>query len=150
VEIVSVDTKTDEVKTNVLFMWDPTTDSYQKVNESVILRKLIEAKGENFEDALVEIEKRRKVLDWLYSQGVKDYKEVTRYINLYYKEPAKLFEEMKEKYDVPIKIPQIIAPIKIPVEVEKSNEIVKEEIPIKQPVRTSMLGLLGLTMSKKK
>lgn len=150
VEIVSVDTKTDEVKTNVLFMWDPTTDSYQKVNESVILRKLIEAKGENFEDALAEIEKRRKVLDWLYSQGVKDYKEVVGYINMYYKEPGKLFEQMKEKYDVPVKTPQTVMPIKVPVEIQKPKDIVNEEIPVKQPVRISMLGLLGLTMSKKK
>jgi hypothetical protein len=41
-------------------------------------------------------------------------------------------------------------PIKVPVEIQKPKDIVNEEMPVKQPVRISMLGLLGLTMSKKK
>jgi hypothetical protein len=69
---------------------------------------------------------------------------------MYYKEPGKLFEQMKEKYDVPVKTPQTVMPIKVPVEIQKPKDIVNEEMPVKQPVRISMLGLLGLTMSKKK
>ena len=159
VEIVSVDAKTDEVKTNVLFMWDPMTDTYQKVNESVILRKLVEAKGENFEDALAEIERRKKVLFWLHSQDIKDYVKVSEYVNMYYKEPAKVFEQMKEEYCVkikpetslPVQIPSAI-PMETPIQMEQKNEINEErvEIPVEQPGRVSMLGLLGLKMNEKK
>ncbi len=126
-EIVSVDPKTEEIKTNLVFMWDPLTDTYQKVNDSVMVRRLIEAKGGSFEDAMAEIGRRRKVIEWLYSQGMKDFMEVTKYFNMYYKEPEKLFEMMNLKEEIPIKV----------------KEIVKIEAGEKPGRRTSILELLG-------
>jgi len=154
VEIISVDAKTDEVKTNILFVWDPLTDTYQKMNESMVLRKAVETKGGNFEDALAEIGRRKKVLDWLHSQGINDYREVVGYVNMYYKEPVKLFEQMKEKYDEPEKVPESYMPMpvaveQIPVEIPEMEEKIEEEH-MEQPSRVSMLGLLGLMISRKK
>jgi flagellar protein FlaI len=153
VEIVSVDPKTEEVKTNVVFMWDPIYDTYQKVNESVILRKLIEAKGETFEYVLAEIERRKKILEWMISKGIKDYKEVVKHIHMYYREPKKLFELMNEKYDVLEKV-EVEKPLKMEVpQMIEQKQLVKEEIPIPvvQPAkRVSMLDLLGFKMIREK
>lgn len=93
-EIVSVDTKTQEVKTNLIFRWDPTTDTFVKVNDSVKVEKFAIARGGELEDALREIEDRKKVLQWLGRTGRKDFVEVAKYINMYFKEKRKLFEIM--------------------------------------------------------
>jgi flagellar protein FlaI len=41
VEIEGVDPKTDEVKTNTIFKWDPSTDSFEKINDSVVNTKML-------------------------------------------------------------------------------------------------------------
>ena len=144
IEIVSVDPRTEDIKTNLVFVWNPVTDSYEKVNDSIILRKLTEARGENFEDVLIELERRKKVLEWLDSQGIKDYLEVTRYINMYYKEPEILFELVKEKMEIPKEL-QNTKKLQIPIQKEK--EIIIEEKPAK---KISILELLGFKMIREK
>jgi flagellar protein FlaI len=140
IEIVSVDPRTEEIKTNLAFVWNSVTDSYEKVNDSLIVRKVAEARGQNFEDALIELERRKKVLEWLDSQGIKDYLEVTRYINMYYKESERLFELMQEKMEIPKEL-QITKELQIPI--QKENEIMIKEKPAK---KTSILELLGFKM----
>lgn len=94
VEIEGVNPKTDEVKTRVIFKWNPNDDSYEKVEDSIKITKIAASTGGSVSDALVEIEKRRRVLLWFKEKQMKDYTQIAQLINLYYKEPAKLYEEM--------------------------------------------------------
>ena len=151
VEIVSIDTKTEEVKSNVVFVWNPVNDTYEKVNESEILRKLVEAKGGTFEDVLTEVERKKKILEWLFSQQIKDYLEVVNHINMYYKEPENLFKLMNETY-VPKKT-EVMQPVEVPKPKETMKEVVEEELPVPVEVptkRISMLELLGFEMIKER
>jgi flagellar protein FlaI len=100
VEIVDVDPKTEEVKTNVVFRWDPITDEFEKVNESIMLERLVLAKGGTVEEAREEVARREQIIRWMYENDVKDYEEVTDIINLYYKEPQKVFEMMSKEVDI--------------------------------------------------
>ena len=93
-EIISVDAKTAEVKTNVVFSWDPVSDTFVQVNESVMVKKLVEAKGGTVEQAKEEIKKRTLVLEWMKAQGITDYVEVTKIINRHHKEPKSLMEQI--------------------------------------------------------
>jgi flagellar protein FlaI len=94
VEIEGVDPKTDEVKTRVIFKWNPTDDIYEKAEDSIKIAKIASSTGGTVSDALVEIEKRKRVLMWFKEKEMKDYNQITQLINLYYKEPAKLYEQM--------------------------------------------------------
>lgn len=149
-EIVSVDPKTEEVRTNIIFEWDPASDTFRKVNKSRIVEKLVVAKGGTMEEAVTDIERRKRVLDWLHAKGAKDYREVTEHINLYYKEPEKLMKMMGEempKLEKPrppklvakpavARVPPLVAkPIMVPVEIPRRP---------KRGKRTSLLSLLGL------
>ncbi len=107
VEIESVVPKTGEVKTNVIFQWDPITDTFEWINPSIIVERLVKAKGGTVEEAYAEIERRRQILEWMYKNEITDYKEVTKIINRYYKEPASLIKEI----GLPIKLP---VAVKIP------------------------------------
>ncbi len=130
IEIVSIDPKTEEIKTNLVFMWNPVTDSYEKVNESLMIKKVVESKGGNIEDVVVDVERRKKILEWLRARGIKDYLEVIRYINMYYKEPESLMKMVEEG-------------VVEEKRVEKPLEV--EEKPKK---RTSILELLGFRFIK--
>ncbi len=91
-EILYVDPKTNDVKTNLIFQWNVENDAIEKVNESVKLEKLVKAKGGKLEDAFIEIKIREKILEWMGKSGIKDYKDVTRIIAQYYKEPDKVLQ----------------------------------------------------------
>jgi len=133
VEVESVDPKTEEIKTNVVFRWNPVTDALEKVGESTIMKRLVASRGGTFEEAKLEVERRKKVLDWFQAKGIKDFIEVTGLINLYYKEPKKLLDMMGEKMPVEVKVP---------VKTEKKPESHKSRI--------SILDLLGFKFISEK
>jgi len=135
VEIISVDPRTEEVKTNLVFLWDPVTDTISKVNNSQIIPKLVESKGRNIEDAKEDLERRKTVLEWLVSKNIKDFLEVVNYINMFYKEPEKLFQMMGKPEEWKKEEPN-----RVPVEVQ---EPVKTE---ERRKRASLLELLGFKM----
>jgi predicted transcriptional regulator len=138
VEIVGVDPKTGEAKTNVVFRWNPATDEYEKVNESVKIEKFALARGERVEDAFNEIEKRAEIINWIYQKGIEKYEEVTQLINLYYKDPSKL-EEMIGKPLQKLRPVEKLAKVAKPIEVKPLKEEKTE-----RRRRTSILSLLGL------
>jgi flagellar protein FlaI len=133
IEIESVDPKTEEVKTNIVFRWDPVNDTFEKVNDSIAIKKLILVKGISYEDVIKELTTRAKVLQWMSNKGIKDYLEVTKIINQYYKEPETVLKMIGEKVEIPVKV-------KVP-ETPKREEKAK---------RTSILELLGFRFIKEK
>lgn len=126
VEVESVDPKTNEIKTRTIFRWDPVTDTYEKVGESIKIKEMVESKGGKLEDALAEIERRKRILEWMKEKGIRDYLEVTKLINQYYKEPDKILQMISEKAK--------------PIEAESPAKVKPEEKPKR---RVPILELLG-------
>lgn len=140
IEVESVNPKTDEVKTRTIFAWDPITDTYKKVGESIKIEKVTLAKGGNIEYAKKEVERRKRIIEWLKAKNIRDYIEVTKLINLYYKEPEKLMEMIGEEFEGPVKETPRIEPQKQRIAVEVPRE--------KKRRRISLLSLLGLKLLK--
>jgi flagellar protein FlaI len=112
VEIESVDPKTEEVSTNSIFRWEPSTDTYKWVNKSIMLERLVHTKGGDLEEAYAEIERRRRILDWMDKNEITDYKEVTDIINRYYKEPEGFLKEI----GISLSMPKVEIPVSKAVE----------------------------------
>ncbi|MCD6371482.1 MAG: type II/IV secretion system ATPase subunit [Candidatus Aenigmarchaeota archaeon] len=93
-EIESVESNSGDVIYRKIFEWDPSTDSFKKMEESIVLKRIAEAIGATYEKVLEEIEKRRKFLEWMVGKGIKDFREVSHWINLYYKTKGKVIEEI--------------------------------------------------------
>lgn len=149
-EIVSIDARTQEVKTNVVFRWDPVEDRYERVNDSIKLEKLAVAKGSTVEEAKKDIEDRKKVVAWLYRTGKADYMDVAKYIHMYQKEKEKLFSIIGETPGAPAKpLPRPRVPVAPAAPVARKPEAV--EVRVEDPeskrkpkkFRTSILELLG-------
>ncbi len=136
IEIISVDPRTNEIATNITFRWDPLSDKYEKVNESVAVRRIAGNIGASYEDAVREIERRKLILDWLVKRGSKNYIEVTTFINEYYKEPESALATIGKF----IPLPKLTA--KIPME-EKPKEGKRKKF-------SSILELLGFKMVREK
>lgn len=106
-EIEYVEPKTGEVHTRKIFEWDPITDTFKKVQDSIKVEKIVSSIGGNMQDALMEIERRQKILEWFSATGVKDYLDITQKINLYYKEPAKILSQISDIEAIPAVMPHV-------------------------------------------
>ena len=131
-EILGID-ENGKVKTNLIFRWNNSTDVYEKVNESIKLKKIAEATGTTIEAVKKEVERRKKFLQWLYQKGIKDFLEVAKYINDYYKSPEKFSEVIGKVTEV--------KPVKKKVEIKPMK---------KQPKFHSIWELIGLKFIKEK
>jgi len=76
------------VKLSNIFEWDPKTDSVKPTGlPSRIKSTLAEKRGVELRDIEREIERRKKVLEWMVGKGVHGVREVGRLINQYYVDP---------------------------------------------------------------
>ena len=75
--------------------WDPAEDTFSiDLRDSVVLRKISELAGRSFDTLLEEVEKRKRVLQWLVKTGKTDYRSVATYVYRYYVSPEKLLKEI--------------------------------------------------------
>jgi len=130
-EVVGVD-ENGNVKTICVYRWNPANDTFERVGESMRLKKIASYLGIRYEDVLEDIERKKKFLLWLRSQGIKDYLQVTQYINEYYKNPEKFAS--------------IVGEIKIEEMEKKKVEVRIEEKPKKRYY--PILSLLGIKLMK--
>jgi len=135
-EIERVD-ENGNIKTITVFKWNPIEDSFERVEESIKLKKIAQNLGMSYEDVLKELERRKRFLIWLKNQGIRDYIQVTSYINEYYKNPGKFWEIM-EIEDIEVKKGEERVEIKTFSKERKTSKI------------TPTLKLLGLILMKRK
>lgn len=146
VEIISVDPATNEVKTNLVFLWNPSTDTFERVNDSQIITRLVDARGASIDEAKEDIQRRKEVLEWLVSKGITDYLENVKYINMFYKEPKNLFELMGKSYEVKAEEPKRVAVAVQSAQTETAQKQPEET----RRGRVSILDLLGFRMVREK
>jgi flagellar protein FlaI len=159
VEVESVDPKTGEVHTRKVFEWDPVTDTFKKVNESIKVQKIVSTIGGELEEALEEINRRQRILEWFEQKGIKDYLQVTNQINAYYKEPQKILGPMGDfapQIKIAPQLPKESAKKEVNAEVPKEIAVqaAAAEVPAttkkEQRKRTSILDLLGMKEVREK
>ena len=74
-----------QVKLSNVFEWDPKTDTVKPTGvPSRIKDMLAEKRGVDLKDIEEEIERRKKILEWMVGQKVHGVKEVGRLVNEYY------------------------------------------------------------------
>lgn len=148
IEIESVDPKTQEVKTRKVFEWDPITDTYKKVNESLRVKKIVESRGGTLDDALRDIETRKRILDWMQAQGDKDFEKVAEIINRYYKEPEKVMAMIGQE---PIAImPKRAIEVAVPVKPRAAEGAIPRSRAVGTSGKISILSLFGLKVLREK
>lgn len=89
VEIQSIDTHTGRAHTRESFSWIPSADEFRDTSQdSEMLKKIAFEQGFGYGLISEELQKRKKVLDWMQDHGIVYYKDFCRIVNLYYKDPG--------------------------------------------------------------
>ncbi len=91
-EIVGFDMKEERIKTNKIFQWDAIKNRINIMNNSVILKKIIDRTGLSKKRVIEELKRRMLVLYWLQEKSIADYRDVARVINLYYDFPERTID----------------------------------------------------------
>ena len=95
VEIIGLEPESKELLINKVFQWDPASDEYVQLADSKKLEKIAVIQGVDLIDVVEELRRRKEFLELMYKRGVRDYREVTRYIHTYYRNPEKALEVLK-------------------------------------------------------
>ena len=94
VEITNVDQDTGDASTNEPFSWIPAKDTFNfREDADFVLTKIAREKGLELDDVKAELETRKKLLEWMHENGIKDWKEVAKIISEYLRSPQETLDE---------------------------------------------------------
>ncbi len=118
VEVTSVDKDTGNANTNEIFSWVPGEDSFKfRKSSYYVLTKIARDKGLDVEDVKKEVKTRQALLEWMYENGVMDWKDVAKVISEYLRNPEKTLEDKGIDEEVHVSPPSSL----------KSSSLVVEE-----------------------
>ena len=86
-EIYGFDRKKNFPMVNEVFRWDPKKDTYEAVNPSIVLRRISQQYGIREVFLQQEISRRMRILKWMVSKNIDDYRDVAKISKLYYTRP---------------------------------------------------------------
>jgi flagellar protein FlaI len=93
VEIQSVDSRTGNPITKETFSWIASADDYRDDSpDSDVLKRISFEQGLGYGNITAELDKRKKILDWMSNHDIFFFKDVCRIVNLYYKEPKTVMD----------------------------------------------------------
>jgi flagellar protein FlaI len=95
IEIIDIDPITKEILTNEVFRWDPIEDNFIYTGKSYVLECIRDRFEMSKEDITREIRNRAEILEWMYENNVRTYKEVAKVISKYAENPEEFLTKMK-------------------------------------------------------
>ncbi len=98
-EIVAFEPENDELITNTVFQWDRSTDSYSYKGHSYNFDEIMTAKNLTQEEIDEEFENRVEVVEYMVEEDMVHYKEISKIVTSYYKEPEETLAKIRERRD---------------------------------------------------
>jgi flagellar protein FlaI len=103
-EIEGIDQRTGELDYSRTFQWDATADAFEQGN-SQLVEEIRQERGWSRPELLEELERRREVLQYLWDNGINDYRWFTATINAYYADPSSVLDRVRS--DTPLQMPRM-------------------------------------------
>ncbi len=105
-ELAEVLSGGEKVDINYLYRWRPSSDKFEKTNESIrIIEELNLHTGMTPDEIKKDLEEKEAILDWMLKHELKDMDSVGQIMRTYYKTPDKVIDAAK-KNESPKKIMQ--------------------------------------------
>ena len=95
IEILDLDSRTNELITNEVFRWHEATDEIRYTGKSFVLESIMDKKGWTEGRMMEELKNRQLVLQWMQMTDKRDYKEVSNVLISYSRRPEQLLEKIK-------------------------------------------------------
>jgi len=93
-EIIGLDPHTKMLRTSTVFIWDSVRDEHVMVGTSKALEDIRKHRGWSLKELNEELERRKKVLEFMVSNGIRDFRSVSNIIHTYQTKPAKVLQEI--------------------------------------------------------
>jgi flagellar protein FlaI len=95
VEIIDIDSFTDEILTNEVFHWDPVEDKFVFSGKSYVLEKLRTHLGLSKEEMAAEIARRVEILKWMHKNNIRVFRDVAKIVSAYIETPEDLMNKIR-------------------------------------------------------
>lgn len=95
IEILDIDPRTNELITNEVFKWRPSTDEISYSGKSFVLEEIMEEKGWNEDRMREELRRRQEVLEWMRVKKIRHYKDVSNILIQYFRNPEAVMERVR-------------------------------------------------------
>lgn len=95
IEILDIDPRTNELITNEVFRWKPSTDEITYLGKSYILEDIMEERGWNDERIQEELKRRQEVLEWMRIRKIRHYRDVSAILMDYFRNPDDLIARVR-------------------------------------------------------
>jgi flagellar protein FlaI len=97
IEVVELESETDNLLTNQIFKWDPRKDTFNIRERSFILESIADEIGQDVEEIMYELQRKSRYIELMDGKDVSYYKQVSKAINLYYVDPEKAIIELENR-----------------------------------------------------
>jgi flagellar protein FlaI len=90
-EIFGLDPTTNEILTNELFTWEPTSDTYRFVGRSRLLEAYSQRSGVSMTDVNESIARRETILKWMLKKNILRFSQVTEIMRKFNSNPEAVY-----------------------------------------------------------
>ncbi len=103
-EIVGLDPVSRDILTNEVFRWDARTDTFLYSGKSYLIDRIMRRHGHSDEEVKRELDRRRRVIEWMRLTKLHDFKDVVEGIRAFYLNSEELMNKIGEISEVPRQI----------------------------------------------
>jgi len=94
-EVVELDLKTKQLKTNEIFSWNPKVDRFSFSGHSQILEENMRKLNIDKAEIRRELHCRKTILEWMVHKGIRRYTNVANVIREYYANPKRVYQKAR-------------------------------------------------------
>ena len=102
-EVAGVDVRENQIIPNQLFEWDPVKDEIPMKGKSLIIQKIADFKGLDYDTVFKEIERRGMFLEWLKMKKIRNYEQFALWVRSYYADPEKVMRMVSKDVEQLVK-----------------------------------------------
>ena len=95
VEIIDLDSQTNEILTNEVFRWNSKLDKFNFIGKSYVLDHIRVQYGLSKDEMKSEMERRVEVLSWMKNNDIREFKNFAQIISSYADKPDKMMEKIR-------------------------------------------------------
>ena len=96
IEILDIDPRTNELITNEVFRWIPSSDEIRYSGKSYILEEIMEERGWSESRMKEELKRRQELLEWMRLKMIRHYKDVSKMLISYFRDPEAVIEMVRK------------------------------------------------------
>ncbi len=94
VEINDIDANTRNIRTNDIFIWNSSTDKFDRVGESRVLGEIAQRRAWSKRELAAELMRRQKVLEYMLNNNIREFKQIAAIIHAYAVKPDRVLEKL--------------------------------------------------------